>query len=105
MRRQIEKRRAIGADKARDLRFGNVEIQECLNESSVPVDRAHRAKQPKIGREHRTLDADEVNQTEQILGIAFLRAAGVAEIFGPGTNVLSAAFAVLAQIEGRLSNR
>jgi len=36
---------------------------------------------------------------------AFLRAAGVAEIFGPGTNVLSAAFAVLAQIEGRLSNR
>ena len=36
---------------------------------------------------------------------AFLRAAGVAEIFGPGTNVLEAAFAVLNQIEGRLSNR
>jgi methylmalonyl-CoA mutase len=35
----------------------------------------------------------------------FLREAGVAEIFGPGTNVLSAAFAVLNQIEGRLSNR
>ena len=27
------------------------------------------------------------------------------EIFGPGTNVLEAAFAVLNQIEGRLSNR
>jgi methylmalonyl-CoA mutase len=36
---------------------------------------------------------------------AFLRAAGVAEIFGPGTNVLEAAFAVLNQVEGRLSNR
>ncbi|WP_421760500.1 methylmalonyl-CoA mutase [Devosia sp.] len=36
---------------------------------------------------------------------AFLRAAGVAEIFGPGTNVLEAAFSVLSQIEGRLSNR
>ena len=36
---------------------------------------------------------------------AFLRAAGVAEIFGPGTNVLEAAFSVLNQIEGRLSNR
>jgi methylmalonyl-CoA mutase len=30
---------------------------------------------------------------------------GVAAIFGPGTNVLSAAFSVLSQIEGRLSNR
>ncbi|MEP7240297.1 MAG: methylmalonyl-CoA mutase [Devosia sp.] len=36
---------------------------------------------------------------------AFLRAAGVDEIFGPGTNVLEAAFSVLNQIEGRLSNR
>jgi methylmalonyl-CoA mutase len=36
---------------------------------------------------------------------AFLREAGVAEIFGPGTNVLEAAFAVLDRIEGRLSNR
>ncbi|MBN8501455.1 MAG: methylmalonyl-CoA mutase [Sphingomonadales bacterium] len=36
---------------------------------------------------------------------AFLRDAGVAEIFGPGTNVLEAAFAVLDQIEGRLTNR
>jgi len=35
----------------------------------------------------------------------FLRQAGVAEIFGPGTNVLEAAFSVLNQIEGRLSNR
>jgi methylmalonyl-CoA mutase len=35
----------------------------------------------------------------------FLRDAGVAEIFGPGTNVLEAAFSVLSQIEGRLSNR
>ena len=36
---------------------------------------------------------------------AFLRQAGVAAIFGPGTNVLEAAFSVLSQIEGRLSNR
>jgi methylmalonyl-CoA mutase len=35
----------------------------------------------------------------------FLREAGVAEIFGPGTNVLDAAFAVLDRIEGKLSNR
>ncbi|MET3897549.1 methylmalonyl-CoA mutase [Devosia sp. UYZn731] len=35
----------------------------------------------------------------------FLLGAGVAAIFGPGTNVLSAAFSVLSQIEGRLSNR
>ena len=35
----------------------------------------------------------------------FLRQAGVAEIFGPGTNVLEAAFSVLNQIEGRLRNR
>ena len=35
----------------------------------------------------------------------FLRDCGVAEIFGPGTNVLEAAFAVIDQIEGRLSNR
>ena len=36
---------------------------------------------------------------------AFLRAAGVAEIFGPGTNVLDAAFRVLDEIEGRRTNR
>jgi methylmalonyl-CoA mutase len=36
---------------------------------------------------------------------SFLLDAGVAAIFGPGTNVLSAAFSVLSQIEGRLSNR
>jgi methylmalonyl-CoA mutase len=35
----------------------------------------------------------------------YLRDAGVAEIFGPGTNVLEAATAVLDRIEGRLSNR
>jgi len=36
---------------------------------------------------------------------AFLRDAGVAGIFGPGTNVLDAANAVLDHIEGRLTNR
>lgn len=35
----------------------------------------------------------------------FLRDAGVAEIFGPGTNVLEAAFKVLNRVEGRLSNQ
>ena len=35
----------------------------------------------------------------------FLRAAGVLDIFGPGTNVLDAAYSVLNAIEGRLSNR
>ncbi len=36
---------------------------------------------------------------------AALREAGVAEIFGPGTNVLEAAARVLDQIEGKLTNR
>ena len=36
---------------------------------------------------------------------AFLRAAGVEEIFGPGFNVLDCAYAVLAIIEGKLRNR
>src|SRR5690606_37730719 len=36
---------------------------------------------------------------------AFLREAGVHAIFGPGTNVLEAAFAVLNQIEEKLTNR
>lgn len=35
----------------------------------------------------------------------FLYEAGVAAIYGPGTNVLDAAFSVLNEIEGRLSNR
>ena len=35
----------------------------------------------------------------------FLRNAGVAEIFGPGTNVLEAAAAVLDKIQGKISNR
>lgn len=35
----------------------------------------------------------------------FLREAGVAEIFGPGSNVLDAAFLVLNRIEGRLTNQ
>jgi len=35
----------------------------------------------------------------------FLRDCGVTGIFGPGTNVLEAAFSVLNQIEGRLGNR
>jgi methylmalonyl-CoA mutase len=34
----------------------------------------------------------------------FLRKAGVAEIFGPGTNVLEAAATVLDMIEGRVLN-
>ncbi|HWA20622.1 MAG TPA: methylmalonyl-CoA mutase family protein, partial [Devosia sp.] len=35
----------------------------------------------------------------------FLKDAGVAQIFGPGTNVLEAAFSVLNQIQGKLSNK
>jgi methylmalonyl-CoA mutase len=35
----------------------------------------------------------------------FLRQAGVAEIFGPGSNVLGTGFAVLDRIQGRLSNK
>ena len=35
----------------------------------------------------------------------FLRAQGVSEIFGPGTNVLEAAYAVLADIAGLKRNR
>jgi len=33
-----------------------------------------------------------------------LRDAGVADIFGPGTNVLDAANAVMSRIEGKLRN-
>ena len=36
---------------------------------------------------------------------SFLRASGVEEIFGPGTNVLDAAYAVLAVIAGMKRNR
>ncbi len=36
---------------------------------------------------------------------AFLRSAGVSEIFGPGTNVLEAAYAVLADLAGMKRNR
>ncbi|MFK7902205.1 MAG: methylmalonyl-CoA mutase [Nitratireductor sp.] len=36
---------------------------------------------------------------------AFLRDAGVADIFGPGSNVLDAANAVLGQVKGELRNR
>lgn len=36
---------------------------------------------------------------------AFLREAGVADIFGPGSNVIDAANAVLARVSGQLSNR
>ena len=36
---------------------------------------------------------------------SFLRATGVEEIFGPGTNVLDAAYAVLAVISGMKRNR
>ncbi|MEX0860076.1 MAG: cobalamin-dependent protein, partial [Cucumibacter sp.] len=35
----------------------------------------------------------------------FLREAGVAEIFGPGTNVIAAANAVMDTLEGRRRNR
>ena len=36
---------------------------------------------------------------------SFLRAAGVEEIFGPGSNVMDCAYAVLAIIEGKRRNR
>ena len=36
---------------------------------------------------------------------AFLREAGVVEIFGPGTNVVEAAAAVLGQVQGLRRNR
>ena len=51
----------------------------------------------------RTLTASH-RAVPPIIGPA-LNGAGVAAIFGPGTNVLDAAFSVLNEIEGRLSNR
>jgi methylmalonyl-CoA mutase len=69
----------------------------------------HRTLVPELIAELRALGLGEV--TVIVGGVipeqdyAFLRAAGVAEIFGPGTNVLEAAAAVLDRIEGRLSNR
>jgi len=69
----------------------------------------HRTLVPELIDELRTRGLGEV--TVIVGGVipeqdyAFLRDAGVAEIFGPGTNVLEAAAAVLDRIEGRLSNR
>jgi len=69
----------------------------------------HKTLVPELIGELRTRGLGEV--TVIVGGVippedyAFLRDAGVAEIFGPGTNVLEAAFSVLDQIEGRLTNR
>jgi methylmalonyl-CoA mutase len=69
----------------------------------------HKTLVPELIAELRSNDLGDV--TVIVGGVIppedypFLRAAGVAEIFGPGTNVLEAAFSVLNQIEGRLSNR
>jgi methylmalonyl-CoA mutase len=69
----------------------------------------HRTLVPELIAELRARGLGEV--TVIVGGVipqedyAFLREAGVAEIFGPGTNVLEAAFAVLDQIEGRRRNR
>jgi len=69
----------------------------------------HKTLVPELIAE---LEARGLGDTTIIVGgvippedYAFLRDAGVAEIFGPGTNVLEAAFSVLDKIEGRLSNR
>jgi methylmalonyl-CoA mutase len=69
----------------------------------------HRTLVPELMAELARRDLGEV--TVIVGGVippedyAFLKDAGVAEIFGPGTNVLEAAFSVLNQIEGRLTNR
>jgi methylmalonyl-CoA mutase len=69
----------------------------------------HRTLVPELVAELRARGLGEV--TVIVGGVipqedyAFLREAGVAEIFGPGTNVLEAASAVLDQIEGRRRNR
>ncbi|HTJ57558.1 MAG TPA: cobalamin-dependent protein, partial [Devosiaceae bacterium] len=69
----------------------------------------HKTLVPELIGELRALGLGEV--TVVVGGVIpeqdyeFLREAGVAEIFGPGTNVLEAAFSVLNQIEGRISNR
>jgi methylmalonyl-CoA mutase len=69
----------------------------------------HNTLVPELIEALRTRDLGEV--TVIVGGVIpeqdyqFLLDAGVAAIFGPGTNVLSAAFSVLSQIEGRLSNR
>ena len=69
----------------------------------------HKTLVPELIAE---LRADGLGEVTVIVGgvipaedYAFLREAGVPEIFGPGTNVLEAAFAVLDRIEGKLSNR
>ena len=69
----------------------------------------HRTLVPELIQALRDRDLGEV--TVIVGGVIpeqdyeFLFDCGVAGIFGPGTNVLSAAFSVLSQIEGRLSNR
>jgi methylmalonyl-CoA mutase len=69
----------------------------------------HKTLVPELIAELRASDLGDV--TVIVGGVIppedyrFLRDAGVAEIFGPGTNVLEAASSVLDQIEGRLTNR
>ena len=56
----------------------------------------------RVGRDDATVIVGGVIPPEDY---GFLRDAGVAEIFGPGTNVLEAAASVLDKIEGKLTNR
>ena len=69
----------------------------------------HKTLVPELIDELRTRGLGEV--TVIVGGVIpeqdydFLREAGVAEIFGPGTNVLEAAFAVLDGIEGRIEQQ
>jgi methylmalonyl-CoA mutase len=69
----------------------------------------HRTLVPELIGELRTRGLADVTVVvggvipEQDYGL--LKDAGVDAIFGPGTNVLEAAFSVLNEIEGRLSNR
>ena len=85
---------------------------EVLNVDAVGVSSlaaGHKTLVPELIAELRRLG---LGDTTVIVGgvipaedYPFLREAGVAEIFGPGTNVLEAAFSVLGQIEGRVGNR
>jgi methylmalonyl-CoA mutase len=89
------------ADHVRDLKVDAVGV------SSLAA--GHKTLVPELIAE---LAARGLADTTVIVGgvippedYGFLRDAGVSEIFGPGTNVLEAAFSVLDKIEGRLSNR
>ncbi len=80
---------------------------DCVGVSSLSA--GHRTLVPELIRQMKKLNMQNI---PVIVGgvipqddYEFLYRAGVSEIFGPGTNILEAAFRVMDNIEGKLKNR